>query len=661
MAFQVSPGVNVSEIDLSNVIPAVSVSTGAIAGVFRWGPVNELTLISSEKQLATVFGEPASYFTDNTYTTSWSNYETFFSAANFLSYSNSLYVVRTVGDTAATGATSAINTTGGFSAKYPGALGNSLSVSVCSTESETDENGDPRVPETGFDKVENDFVITVNPFGYTATDNSTQNRSAGEIVQTGTVSGLLTNTLPTDFPSVGDAVELTNGERLIVSAVATAVEEYAAGNAFAFYTGAESEVIGTVTSTATDISFAGSTITTAQTNVPAIDFIPGDATDFAVGDVIRVDAATDNTNGGFYRIAEVTATKIRVEGTNVFTTQDAATAGSTTISKRGSVKSSDNTLLIPAHGLVTGQAVTYTGANESIGITLTEGDPLATAPLYVIRETEDTFQVALTAEDAFAGTAIDLTAVSGDGVEQTITPRQSFSVQLTFDSVYTQSTAYTSGAFTSQWRDADLFLSAPSTSRVHVVVRDEKGDITGTKDTILEIYENVSIDPSATLTDGSTNYIVDILENSSRWIELTTAQAAALVTTKVSTELSVTGGADGEDESAIAIGDVTDGYDLFKDPANVDISLVIQGKARNTVLGNYIVNNIAEARKDCVEAHILLSIADTSINTTSITTYIVGFHSTVISLVSVLEQTTSVIHGSLQQDSIVVSSRTLLS
>ena len=193
-----------------------------------------------------------------------------------------------------------------------------------------------------------------------------------------------------------------------------------------------------------------------------------------------------------------------------------------------------------------------------------------------------------------------MTAASGDGEEQKITPRQSFSVQLTFDSVYTQSTAYTSGAFTSQWRDANLFLSAPSAERVHVVVRDAKGEITGTKDTILEIYENVSIDPSATLTDGSTNYIVDILENGSRWIELTTAQAAALVTTKVSTELSVTGGADGEDESAIAIGDVTDGYDLFKDPANVDISLVIQGKARNTVLGNYIVNNIAEVRKDCV-------------------------------------------------------------
>ena len=37
MAFQLSPGVNVSEIDLTTIVPAVSTSTGAIAGVFRWG------------------------------------------------------------------------------------------------------------------------------------------------------------------------------------------------------------------------------------------------------------------------------------------------------------------------------------------------------------------------------------------------------------------------------------------------------------------------------------------------------------------------------------------------------------------------------------------------------------------------------------------------
>ena len=85
MAFQVSPGVNISEIDLTTVVPAVTTTQGAIAGVFRWGPVDERILVASEKELANRFGKPTSYYTEagNTSSTIWNNYETFFSAANF--------------------------------------------------------------------------------------------------------------------------------------------------------------------------------------------------------------------------------------------------------------------------------------------------------------------------------------------------------------------------------------------------------------------------------------------------------------------------------------------------------------------------------------------------------------------------------------------------
>ena len=51
MAFQLSPGINVSEVDLTNATPAVGTTEGAIAGVFRWGPINERVLITSEKIL----------------------------------------------------------------------------------------------------------------------------------------------------------------------------------------------------------------------------------------------------------------------------------------------------------------------------------------------------------------------------------------------------------------------------------------------------------------------------------------------------------------------------------------------------------------------------------------------------------------------------------
>ena len=77
MPFQISPGVNVSEIDLTTIVPAVSTTTGAFAGVFRWGPVNQAHLVSSEDELVHFYGKPTA-----------NNFETFFTAANFLSYGN---------------------------------------------------------------------------------------------------------------------------------------------------------------------------------------------------------------------------------------------------------------------------------------------------------------------------------------------------------------------------------------------------------------------------------------------------------------------------------------------------------------------------------------------------------------------------------------------
>lgn len=89
MAIQLSPGVNVSEIDLTTTVPGVATSIGAIAGSFQWGPVLEVRTISSEVDLVSTFQKPNNTVAD-----------TFFSAANFLSYSNALRVVRNVGTAA---------------------------------------------------------------------------------------------------------------------------------------------------------------------------------------------------------------------------------------------------------------------------------------------------------------------------------------------------------------------------------------------------------------------------------------------------------------------------------------------------------------------------------------------------------------------------------
>ena len=146
MAQFLSPGINATEIDLTTIIPAVSTSTGAIAGPFRWGPVQERTLVDSELTLRDIFGTP-----DNLCAETW------FTASSFLAYTNSLYVVRAI---STTGSTPHKNSTadgaglliknrdhylsqyaggqgavGMWAARYPGSLGNSIRVSVADVNS----------------------------------------------------------------------------------------------------------------------------------------------------------------------------------------------------------------------------------------------------------------------------------------------------------------------------------------------------------------------------------------------------------------------------------------------------------------------------------------------------------------------------------------------
>ena len=86
MANLVSPGINVSEISQTTVVPSVLTTAGAIAGNFNWGPASQLTLVDSEITLVNQFGAPS----DNAY-------HSFFTSANFLAYGNNLSVVRAVG------------------------------------------------------------------------------------------------------------------------------------------------------------------------------------------------------------------------------------------------------------------------------------------------------------------------------------------------------------------------------------------------------------------------------------------------------------------------------------------------------------------------------------------------------------------------------------
>jgi hypothetical protein len=145
-----SPAIVVKEIDLTGVVPNVQSTTGAFVGNFRWGPVRQATLVDTETTLASTFATP------NT-----TNAADFLSAAYYLRYSSSLFVVREIDSSAYNANAAGLSTvvvrnkdhfdsldgtfgsdsgdtnTGAWIARFPGALGNSLRVSICPVGSDS--------------------------------------------------------------------------------------------------------------------------------------------------------------------------------------------------------------------------------------------------------------------------------------------------------------------------------------------------------------------------------------------------------------------------------------------------------------------------------------------------------------------------------------------
>ena len=207
MAFQVSPGVLVQERDLTRIIPAVSTSVGAFAGQFSKGPLDEVVSISSEQELVDTFGKPDT-----------NNFEYFFSAANFLQYSNSLRLVRA-------SQTSTLNATAGgsgllvknkqdyednyaagqgssgtFAARSAGAWGNSLLVATCPTATAFEQTTTTSQQADGGASV-GDTTITVD-------SDATAYLNVGDIIE---------------FSQTGSGVDFTSGEKYRVTNLTSTV------------------------------------------------------------------------------------------------------------------------------------------------------------------------------------------------------------------------------------------------------------------------------------------------------------------------------------------------------------------------------------------------------------------------------------------------------
>jgi hypothetical protein len=461
--FQTSPGINISEIDLTTTTPAVDTTVGAFAGVFRWGPVGVRTLVSSENDLVAKFGKPTSI-----------NPETFFTAANFLSYSNALYISRAANSSLTTSAIAtssnaanlvataslytilnendfetkqaAINSSVvSYIARWPGELGNSLKVSVCDSASQFSTN--VYVVDTNFITANTKFSLTV-----------------------GSTSGVLNLYNPS----------MTN--------------------------------------------FIGNTPFNAATTV---------ANKFSIGDFIVVG---DNTIG-------TQALKI--------------------LSKTVAVISNNS--------INTGSA----------SITFKFDQPLKLSndieTQYINRYWEYYTQV--------------------DGA-----PGRS-----TFVSVNGDIAAQTANTLAQQ-------------DELHVVVVDEDGGFTSSPGAVLEVFSGLSRATDAKLSDGTSNFYKNVINDNSNYIWAGADRTGAVSNTALNVvssnsdavpaplTLSFLNGTDKDETDDVSTGvkfaDLARAYDLFNTPEDADISLVITGKARGGAnkeqLANYVIDNVAEVRKDCV-------------------------------------------------------------
>jgi hypothetical protein len=219
MANLTSPGLVINEFDFTAIIPSDSSITGAICGTFFSGPISTPTLIASEGELATIFGKPTDL-----------NYQTFFTAANFLQYSNSLYVVRADSNANFNAVTSnaqikilnqddyVLNYFGNvtyantkFAIQYPGAKGNSVGIAVCSDRNRFDTSSINGVALTATANVSsNTIVFSANVEPYISTGSS-QNIYVGSLAALSNVQSVVNTTVVIGSDQIANITANTSG------------------------------------------------------------------------------------------------------------------------------------------------------------------------------------------------------------------------------------------------------------------------------------------------------------------------------------------------------------------------------------------------------------------------------------------------------------------
>lgn len=487
MPFAMSPSVIVVEKDYTDIIPAVSSSVGATVGVFKWGPVLDPLLIDSETTLISRFGLPND-----------ENFQYFFTAANFLAYTDSLYVTRA----ATAGQRNAISmATGGLE------LNGSITGGIEFTSAPTITFGDPQIS--------GDAATAVATVSGVISEISIDNGGSGYLVAP---------TITIDAPG-GVSPVVATATATVVGGVITAITVTNRGNGY--------QTVPNVTIT------------------PVSGGINGAAT------AVKIDTITGvtitNTDGIYTEPPTVT---IGGPGTDAFIPLKISPNNTLVINNR------QNYIDQYAHGAanVGTWAAKYPG---TLGNSITVS--MADSTLYSSWAYKDEF-------DGSPGT-----------------------------STY-----------------ATNHNSANSNDELHIIVLDKEGKWTGVKNGILEKFAYVSKASDAKRSDGTINYYKDVINNGSKYVwwmdHPTTITATGVVpwgtdTIDITTaapkfaDLSIVDATEylayGVDDFEPDEGDIIDAFSIYNDAEEYDISLIPVGPSPLTV-AQYVIQNIAEIRKDCV-------------------------------------------------------------
>lgn len=560
MPFQLSPGVNVTEVDLTTVIPSVATTEAAIGGVFRWGPVEKALLVNNENELVEKFGKPTNL-----------NAETFFTAANYLAYSDSLYVSRAFESfVAGESGADALNISLGTTFTYEFGTDNDLEFGTLGEG----------ITQAQFDAIE--AAITAG-----RTVSVTATYGEGETLNATILS------INTD---VGETTLVFARTNVAIAAL------------------------------------SGSTFSSTVVSSPAIAGSNGTGSLNAIANTNSADLALQVVkNEDHYEIAS-----LNFDDDVQFVAKYPGELGnSLKISVCDSANAFSSEIAFNFDGVVNEEVVAFTvGSNTATVTFYTSGSGTATNT----EAAADSVIADLSVGDIIrAGNSTigysDLTITAIGAVSVNVTTSAA-SFEISFDDRYTLNQNFRGSSISRSWGYNGVVDVAPGQSpyqlangntaandELHLVVVDEDGKFSGVPGTILEVFQGLSRATDAKNEDGGTNYYKEVINQSSKYVwfandipgaSSATSDALASSTNTLPYDKSFVGGQDTRDESSIPFADVARSYDLYQSAEDIDVSLVLTGKSiggsttvsgrtvTGSQLANYLIDNIAERRKDCV-------------------------------------------------------------